>query len=94
MQAAGDVKFSFDVSARVKDLLIEEGYDQRYGARHLKRAIERFLVYPMANLVSTGQVRYGDHLLLNIRKKDGMVEFHKESSPELRVVGESVQAPS
>jgi hypothetical protein len=42
------------------DFLLREGTDQRYGARHLKRAIERYLVYPLANLLATQQVRMGD----------------------------------
>jgi len=41
----------------VKEFLLKEGTDPRYGARHLKRAIERHLVFPMASLVATGQVK-------------------------------------
>ena len=37
-----------------------EGTDLKYGARHLKRAIERLLVQPMSNLIATDQVRGGD----------------------------------
>jgi hypothetical protein len=40
--------------------LLEEGTDLKYGARHLKRAIERLLVQPMANLIATDQARGGD----------------------------------
>ena len=45
---------------RAKDFLLDEGTDARYGARHLKRAIERYLVFPLANLISTGQIGVGD----------------------------------
>jgi len=51
-------KFLFRVTGR--EFLLREGTDQRYGARHLKRAIERHLVYPLANLLATQQVRMGD----------------------------------
>jgi ATP-dependent Clp protease ATP-binding subunit ClpB len=53
-------KFLFRVTDAGRDFLLREGTDQRYGARHLKRAIERFLVYPLANLLATQQVRVGD----------------------------------
>jgi hypothetical protein len=53
-------KFLFRVTEAGRDFLLREGTDQRYGARHLKRAIERFLVYPLANLLATQQVRMGD----------------------------------
>jgi ATP-dependent Clp protease ATP-binding subunit ClpA len=52
--------FVFTVSDSSKDFLLEEGTDLKYGARHLKRAIERLLVQPMANLISIDQVRGGD----------------------------------
>jgi ATP-dependent Clp protease ATP-binding subunit ClpA len=53
-------KFLFRVTEAGRDFLLQEGTDQRYGARHLKRAIERFLVYPLANLLATQQLRMGD----------------------------------
>ena len=53
-------KFLFRVTDPGRDFLLREGTDQRYGARHLKRAIERYVVYPLANLLATQQVRIGD----------------------------------
>jgi ATP-dependent Clp protease ATP-binding subunit ClpB len=53
-------KFLFRVTDAGRDFLLREGTDQRYGARHLKRAIERYLVYPLANLLATQQVKMGD----------------------------------
>jgi ATP-dependent Clp protease ATP-binding subunit ClpB len=57
---AANGKFLFRVSDSGRDFLLQEGTDQRYGARHLKRAIERYVVYPLANLLATQQVRVGD----------------------------------
>src|SRR5262249_10834632 len=53
-------QFLFRVTDAGRDFLLQEGTDQRYGARHLKRAIERYVVYPLANLLATDQVRLGD----------------------------------
>ncbi|MGO9097045.1 MAG: AAA family ATPase [Bryobacteraceae bacterium] len=52
--------FVFSVTAQAKDFLLREGTDLKYGARHLKRAVERSLVQPMSNLIASGQLREGD----------------------------------
>lgn len=52
--------FVIKITSAAKDFLLNEGYEPKYGARHLKRAIERSLVYPMSNLIASGQVRTGD----------------------------------
>jgi len=57
---AANGKFLFRVTEQGREFLLREGTDQRYGARHLKRAIERYVVYPLANLLATQQVRIGD----------------------------------
>jgi len=53
-------QFLFRVTSAAREFLLQEGTDQRYGARHLKRAIERHIVYPLANLLATEQVHLGD----------------------------------
>src|SRR6201981_3066599 len=50
-------QFLFRVTPAGRDFLLQEGTDQRYGARHLKRAIERHVVYPLANLLGPHQVK-------------------------------------
>ena len=42
----------------------------KYGARHLKRAIEKFVVYPLANLLATEQIRFGDMLVIDWDEED------------------------
>ena len=76
-------KFLFQCSDAAKDLLLNEGIDLRYGARHLKRSIERLLVYPLSNLVATEQVGFGDLLSIDIDRKTGELIFSKspDSSP-------------
>ena len=54
------VPFLFQLTDAAKEMLLTEGTDTKYGARHLKRAIERSLVHPLANLIATQQVRAGD----------------------------------
>jgi ATP-dependent Clp protease ATP-binding subunit ClpB len=52
--------FVLTVSDAGKEFLLREGIDPKYGARHLKRAIERLLVHPLSNLIATNQVSSGD----------------------------------
>jgi C-terminal, D2-small domain, of ClpB protein len=51
-----------DVAKSARDFLLREGADLSYGARPLKRAIERFLLYPVSDLIAPGQVRRGDRI--------------------------------
>ena len=58
--SANGAPFVFALTETAKDCLLREGTDMKYGARHLKRAIDRTLVHPLSNLIATGQVRGGD----------------------------------
>ena len=58
--------------------MLREGTDIKYGARHLKRAIERFVVYPLANLLATEQIRFGDMLVVDWDGKSAHLSFQKE----------------
>ena len=71
-------QFLFRVTESGRDFLLKEGTDQRYGARHLKRAIERHVVYPMANLLATDQVHSGDLICIDWPKDDDKLSFVRE----------------
>ncbi|MBC7796762.1 MAG: ATP-dependent Clp protease ATP-binding subunit, partial [Pyrinomonadaceae bacterium] len=81
-QSAG-TKFIFKCSDEAKEFLLSEGIDYKYGARHLKRSIERFMVYPMSNLVATEQVSFGDILLVDFDKETEKLIFSKRSGGAL-----------
>src|SRR5712672_2213563 len=71
--------FLFRVTKEGRQFLLEEGTDQRYGARHLKRAIERYLVCPLSRLLATAQVRSGDVLLVDRHPGDKGLAFLKDT---------------
>ena len=71
-------QFLFRVTSAARDFLLQEGTDQRYGARHLKRAIERHIVYPLANLLATEQVHLGDLICIDYNKKYEGLTFTRE----------------
>ncbi len=74
-----DRSFVFKASDTAKDFLLQEGTDLKYGARHLKRAIERLLVQPMSNLIATDQVRGGDCVNVNFDAVSNALVFVKEA---------------
>jgi ATP-dependent Clp protease ATP-binding subunit ClpB len=82
MQSAG-TKFVFQCSDTAKDMLMKEGIDFKYGARHLKRAVERFLVYPLSNLVATGQIGLGDLVHVDVDESRNRLVFSKSSGGAL-----------
>jgi len=68
-------QFLFTVAPTARDFLLKEGTDQRYGARHLKRAIERHVVFPFANLLATDQVRSGDLISISCEPQQNRLTF-------------------
>jgi ATP-dependent Clp protease ATP-binding subunit ClpB len=77
-ESAG-TKFIFECSDEAKEFLLGEGIDLKYGARHLKRSIERFLVYPLSNLVATQQVETGDFVTIGFDPSLKALTFRKHS---------------
>jgi ATP-dependent Clp protease ATP-binding subunit ClpA len=82
LQATGNNQFVFSCTQRVKSLLLQEGTDPKYGARHLKRSIEKNIVFPLANLVATAQVRLGDFIRIDLND-EGTMTFVKEAEGAL-----------
>ena len=71
-------QFLFRVTPAARNFLLREGTDLKYGARHLKRAIERNIVYPLANLLATSQVHLGDLLCIDWDEREQRLVFDKE----------------
>ena len=76
-------RFLFRVAQPAKDFLLREGTDLKYGARHLKRAIERHVVYPLASLLATNQVTLGDIISIDHHEGELALTFLKEAEGAL-----------
>ena len=90
--------FVFTISDSSKEFLLEQGTDMKYGARHLKRAIERLLVQPMSNLIATEQVRGGDWVRVDFDDESTLLRFSREAeglpiAEMARLVDTSVLVP-
>ena len=76
-------RFLFRVTPAAREFLLKEGTDMKYGARHLKRSIERHLVYPLASLLATEQVNLGDVLSVDWDEDGHRLVFLKEAEGAL-----------
>jgi ATP-dependent Clp protease ATP-binding subunit ClpA len=85
-------RFLFRVTHPARDFLLREGTDMKYGARHLKRAIERHVVYPLASLLATEQVSLGDVISIDWNGSENGLVFLKEAEGAL-VPMESPEPP-
>jgi ATP-dependent Clp protease ATP-binding subunit ClpA len=73
--AQSERQFTFRCTPETKEFLLREGTDLKYGARHLKRAIERHLVFPMSNLIATSQVRPGERIKVGLEPTTRKLTF-------------------
>ena len=69
-------KITLDLSDSAKELLAREGYDPVYGARPLKRTIQKEILDPLSIDILEGKVREGQ--TVRVDAKDGALEFHEK----------------
>jgi len=79
VRAPGSVPFVMNVTPDARHFLIDEGYDLRYGARHLKRALERRVVHPISNLIASDQIHAGDLVVVDYDSAEQGLSFTKEA---------------
>src|ERR1700680_3980790 len=78
MASAGK-PFLINVTGSARKLLLTEGIDLRYGARPLKRAIERLLVHPLSNLMASGQIQHLDRIRVTHNGESPSLTFFRET---------------
>ncbi|GAC1418336.1 MAG: ATP-dependent chaperone ClpB [Gemmatimonadaceae bacterium] len=78
----GDRKLTFELTPSAREVLATEGYDPAFGARPLKRAIQRLLQNPLALAVLGGKFSERDHIVVD-RDPKGDLTFRKASEPAL-----------
>jgi len=71
--------FVFRLTEAAVDELLEAGTDPRYGARHLRRAIDRLLVQPISNLLASEQVHSGDFLMIDTEPESHEMIFRRDA---------------
>ncbi|MGH9434078.1 MAG: AAA family ATPase [Terriglobia bacterium] len=86
--------FIFQCTDAAREFLLEEGTDAKSGARHLKRAIERHLVFPISNLLATLQIELGDLVTVDLNESGSKLKFTKEEHGAIVKAGMDVAARS
>jgi ATP-dependent Clp protease ATP-binding subunit ClpB len=76
-----DRKISLELTDAAKELLFTQGYDPNFGARPLKRSIQKLVQDPLALKILDGEVLHGDHIVVDTDKKAGKMIF--EVSPRV-----------
>jgi ATP-dependent Clp protease ATP-binding subunit ClpA len=77
--ASAGKPFLINVTGSARKFLLIEGIDLRYGARPLKRAIERLLVNPLSNLMASGQIRQHDKIRVTHNGESPSLTFFRET---------------
>ncbi|HEV2499808.1 MAG TPA: AAA family ATPase [Terriglobia bacterium] len=88
MASSREDQFVFKCTPAAREFLLREGTDTKSGARHLKRAIERHLVFPLSNLIATRQVALGDLLTVDYCEEKDRLTFLKERQGALIIPAE------
>ncbi len=78
MASTAGRQFVFKCTESARDFLLQEGTDMKFGARHLKRAIERHLVFPLSNLIATAQITLGDLIIVDYESARSRLTFMKK----------------
>jgi len=84
-------ELTVEVSPDVTALLVREGYSPHFGARPLKRTVERLLLLPLARAISAGTVR--GHAILHLSQRDGRVEINVTRPPASTAVATTKARP-
>jgi ATP-dependent Clp protease ATP-binding subunit ClpB len=82
-----DRKISIELTDPAKELLFTEGYDPAFGARPLKRSIQKLVQDPLAMKILDGEVLHGDHIIVDVDKKTSKLTFEVSKR-----VGETVKS--
>lgn len=65
--------YALDITPEAKDYIADKGYDQQYGARPLKRAIQKYLEDPLAELIINSELKPGDTITVNYDKENDKI---------------------
>jgi len=70
-----DRKISLELTDAAKELMFSAGFDPNFGARPLKRAIQKLVQDPLAMKILDGEVLHGDHVVVDADKRAGKMKF-------------------
>ena len=75
--------YSVKISAIAKDFIAEKGFDAKFGARPLKRAIQKYFEDPLSEEIINAQIKEGDTIKVSLNKEKSALEM-KIIKPKLK----------
>src|SRR5262249_58475151 len=90
-QATGS-EINLRLSDNAVDFLLERGTDGRYGARHLKRILEKYLAFPFSSLIETQQMGSAGTLNVGLDRSTQKLTFCKQAMSSWMKIGSNVVA--
>ncbi len=72
-QRIGNLNYSLTLSTKAKDFIAEKGYDKKYGARPLNRAIQKYIEDALAEQIITAKIKEGDKIHMDLNKDDNQI---------------------
>jgi ATP-dependent Clp protease ATP-binding subunit ClpC len=83
-QRINGLGYQVELSEKAKDFIVERGYDEKFGARPLKRAIQKYIEDPLAEEIINSSLKEGDTILLDLEdgKEELSVVIKKSKAPK------------
>jgi ATP-dependent Clp protease ATP-binding subunit ClpC len=83
-QRINGLGYQVELSEKAKDFIVERGYDEKFGARPLKRAIQKYIEDPLAEEIINSSLKEGDTILLDLEdgKEELSVAIKKSKAPK------------
>ena len=86
----GQNTFHLQVPARTRRFLLDAGTSTEYGARELKRTLQRLLIQPLASLIASGEIAAGSRIRADLNQRKGKLSLREESAAEPPVESDSL----
>jgi len=75
LKRIGALGYSVKISAKAKDFIAEKGFDAKFGARPLKRAIQKYFEDPLSEEIINAQIKEGDAIKVSLNKEKSALEI-------------------
>jgi ATP-dependent Clp protease ATP-binding subunit ClpC len=89
-----DLGIEVELSTAAKEFLVEKGYDPAYGARPLRRAIQKYVEDPMAEAILTADLSAGAKMTVDHKKGEELLSFKTRKATRARAAAAVAPAPT
>ncbi|MCB0431757.1 MAG: ATP-dependent Clp protease ATP-binding subunit, partial [Mangrovimonas sp.] len=79
-----DLGYTLNLTEKAKDFIAEKGFDKQYGARPLKRAIQKYVEDALAEEIITSHIKEGDTITLDLKDDSQELDISIEKAPEAK----------